>query len=119
MKDIVIIGSGGFCKQVIEIVEEINFIKPKYNLLGVIDDNEQKLDTEILGKKVIGDTDYLNNYSKENMVYGVIAIADGKIRKEISGKLLNVKWLNLIHPKAIVSNYSKLGIGNIICAGVV
>lgn len=119
MKKLFIIGSGGFSKQVIEMVEKINEIKEIYELVGLIDDNKELIGQEILGYKIIGTTDYLNEVSKKKEIYGVIAIADGKIRANLVRKLNSVKWVNLIHPKAIVSKYVKLGEGNIICAGVI
>ncbi|EOS8271169.1 MULTISPECIES: acetyltransferase [Bacillus] len=119
MKDIVVIGSGGFSKQVIEIIEQLNLINPEYKLLGIVDDNKSLVGTEVLGYEVIGDTDYIKQLSKQQKIHGVIAIADGEIREHISRKLNDVQWVNLIHPSAIVSNYTKLGEGNIICAGVV
>jgi sugar O-acyltransferase (sialic acid O-acetyltransferase NeuD family) len=119
VKDIVVIGSGGFSKQVIEIIEQINFRKREYNFIGIIDDNRELIGSNVLGYKVIGDTDYLEKLSREKKVHGVIAIADGKIRKIIAEKLKKVIWVNLIHPSAVVSKYVDLGVGNIICGGVV
>ena len=40
MKDLYIIGAGGFGREVAWIVERINSIKPTWNLKGFIDDNE-------------------------------------------------------------------------------
>lgn len=119
MKDIFVIGSGGFSKQVIEIIEEINYKENRYNLVGIIDDNKKLVGTKVLGYKVIGDTDYLNKYSTDNKVYGIIAIANSKVRETIAKKLARVFWVNLVHPTAIVSRYTQYGVGNIICAGVI
>ena len=119
MKDIVVIGSGGFSKQVIEIIELINLRKREYSLIGVIDDNKGLLGNYVLGYKVIGDTDYLKEISCKKKIYGVIAIAEGKIRSLIEKKLEKVSWTNLVHPNAIVSRYVDMGVGNIICGGVV
>lgn len=119
MKDIVIIGSGGFSKQVIEIIEQLNMVDHTYRLLGIIDDSQEKIGTEFLGYQVIGDTNYIKEYSKDRKVYGVIAVADGEVKEKLSSKLNNIEWVNLIHPSAVVSNHIKIGEGNIICAGVV
>jgi sugar O-acyltransferase (sialic acid O-acetyltransferase NeuD family) len=119
MKDIVIIGSGGFSKQVIEIVEKRNSINREYNLIGIVDDNKELIGNKVLGYEIIGDTDYLNEYSVKHKIHGVIAIANGEIREQMAKKLNNVLWLNLIHPNAVVSDYINLGHGNIICGGVV
>lgn len=119
MKDIVIIGSGGFSKQVIEIVEQKNLVEQQYNLIGIIDDNRELIGNNVLGYNIIGDTEYLQGLSEKRKIYGVIAIADGITRKRIARKLMDVIWENLIHPKAIITQYKNLGNGNIICAGVV
>lgn len=119
MKNIVVIGSGGFSKQVIEIIEQLNLINQEYKLLGVVDDNKSLVGTKVLGYEVIGDTGYIKRLSQQKDIYGVIAIADGLARKQISRKLSDVQWVNLIHPNAVVSNHKNIGEGNIICAGVV
>lgn len=119
MRDLYIIGSGGFSKQVIEIVELINNKKKTYKLAGLIDDDESLAGSKVLGYPVKGTTNYLNDLSKEHKVYGVIAIADGCIRKQIADKLKSVFWVNLIHPDTVVSKYTTLGHGNVISGGVV
>lgn len=119
MKKLFIIGSGGFSKQVIEIVEKLNETNKTYELVGLIDDDESRSEMKVLGYKIIGTTDKLKEISKVKPVYGVIAIADGLIRRKIVEKLKSINWINLVHPKAIISNHIKLGEGNIICAGTV
>ena len=119
MKKVFIIGSGGFSKQVIEIVEKLNKNENKYELMGLIDDNESLVGSNVMGYEILGNTDYLREYSEQNQVFGVIAIANWKFRKLLKTKLTAVKWLNLVHPSAVVSDYIQMGEGNVICAGVV
>lgn len=119
MKSLYIIGSGGFSKQVIEIVEEINAISKKYELVGIIDDDTTLIDKDMFGYKVIGDTNYLQDISQDNQINAVIAIGQGNVREKIYNKLPNVKWINLIHPNTIISKYISIGEGNIICGGVI
>lgn len=119
MKDIVVIGSGGFSKQVIEIIEKINMINLEYKILGLIDDDKKRNGKNVLGYEVIGDTSYVNRISQHKEIYGVIAIGDGGVRKQISDKLKYIYWENLIHPNSVVSQYGEIGEGNIICAGAV
>lgn len=119
MKKLYIVGSGGFSKQVIEIIEELNKIQPRYHLMGLIDDDKNKLGKKVLGYSIIGTTDNLKNMAEKEELFGVIAIADSTIRNELANKLKLIKWVNLIHPNATVSKYLKLGSGNIICAGTV
>ena len=94
-------------------------INKTFKLLGLIDDNQNLIGNEVLGYKLFGTTDYLKEFSYNNKVYGVIAIAEGNFRKKIFKKLNRVQWENLIHPNAMISKYVSIGKGNIICAGVV
>lgn len=119
MKKLYIIGSGGFSKQVIEIIEEMNKVEPTFEFMGLIDDDHYKMEDQVLGYPILGDTDYLKEISEKEEVYAVIAIFKGEVRESIRKNLDQVKWANLIHPKAIVSKYTKLGQGNIICGGTV
>lgn len=119
MKKLFIIGSGGFSKQVIEIVEKMNAVNKTYDLIGIIDDDESKLGKSVLGYKIVGSTKKLKEIAKTNSIYGAVAIADGSIRENIVNKINFVNWVNLIHPNTMISKYIELGKGNIICAGTV
>jgi sugar O-acyltransferase (sialic acid O-acetyltransferase NeuD family) len=118
MKKLFIIGSGGFSKQVVEIVEKLNIQSQEYDLIGLIDDNPSFIGKEVLGYKVVGSTDYLKSFARKHEVCGIIAIADGVVRKRIAKRLNSVKWINLIHPNTSISEYIKMGEGNVVCAGV-
>ena len=119
VKDLYIIGCGGFSKQVIELVEELNKREKQFHLIGLVDDNPSNFDSSVLGYRVLGDTDYLLERSLADNICAVIAIGDGCVRQKLSEALPNLEWVNLIHPKAIISRHTTLGRGNIICAGVI
>lgn len=40
-------------------------------------------------------------------------------RKEIANQMPSATFINIIHPSAIISSDVKIGVGNLICAGVV
>ena len=115
MKDIVIIGSGGFAKEVAFLIKEINKTKKQWNILGYID--------EEIGFKSGGHSVYqtdnwlINTSAKLNVVFG---IGSPNLIEEIYTKLKvnkNLSYPNLIHPN-VTGDWGNLemGIGNIICA---
>ena len=69
MKDIVIVGSGGFAKEVAFLIEECNKVEKIWNLLGFIDNVKDK----IVGKYKVYETDeWLINLNKEvHVVFGI------------------------------------------------
>lgn len=120
LKDLYIIGAGGFGREVAWLVERINEIEPTWNLKGFIDDN-----TAIHGSlqddySVIGGCDYLMNITHE--VWVVCAVGSAKIRQKIIEKLknyANVKFATLIDPSVMRSERVDIGEGSIICAGTI
>lgn len=120
LKDLYIIGAGGFGREVAWLVERINEIEPTWNLKGFIDDN-----TDIHGSlqddySVVGGCDYLMNITQE--VWVVCAIGSTKIRQKIIEKLkkyANVKFATLIDPSVMRSERVDIGEGSIICAGTI
>ena len=118
MKDIVIIGAGGFAREVAWLIENINKSKGQWNLLGFIDDDENLHGEKLNGYDILGDIGYLNKLKNE--VYCVIAIGDGKTRKQIVDRInKNRKFATLIHPDVDLSSTNLIGEGCIICCGTI
>lgn len=115
MKDIVIIGAGGFGREVAWLIEDINKVNNEWNIVGFVDDNKSIQGTEINGYKVVGDIDWL----EKQEVFVVNAIGDPIIKKKVMDKLdgSKNKYPVLIHPSVICSDRVSFGEGSIICAG--
>ena len=117
MENIVVVGAGGFGREVKMLIDQINEESPKFNFIGFYDDSVQK-GTKIAGFSVLGNIEELNIVKESTAV--CIAIGAPKIKKEIVSKLTNPKltFPNLIHPSVIMGIPLKtLGKGIIICAG--
>lgn len=117
MKDIVIIGAGGFGREVAWLIEDINQNAQQWNIVGFVDDNEKLQGQEYNGYKVVGNTDWLT----EQEYYVINAIADPFIKKIIMIKLKESQniYPTIIHPSVIFSKSTSIGKGTIICAGSV
>ena len=115
MKDIVIIGAGGFGREVAWLIEDINKVNNEWNIVGFVDDNKSIQGTEINGYKVVGDIDWL----EKQEVFVVNAIGNPVIKKKVMDKLDGSKNIYpiLIHPSVIYSERVTFGEGSIICAG--
>lgn len=115
MKDIVIIGSGGFGREVAWLIDDINDSKEEWNLLGFIDDNVDNHGMNLNGYTVLGGFDYFKEHKN---LYYVIAIGNSQTRKRIAHRCeeLHCEPATLIHPSVRISKSSKVGNGAIICA---
>lgn len=118
MKDLYIIGAGGFGREVAWIVERINSIKPTWNLKGFIDDNETLWGSTEGEYHVFGGCEYLSALED---VYAVCAVGSSNVRKKIIEKLkdTSVKLATLVDPSVLYSNSVKIGEGAIVCAGTI
>ncbi len=115
MKDIVIIGAGGFGRETAWLIEDINKVKLEWNIVGFVDDNASIQGSKINGYEVVGDINWL----KEQELFVVNAIGDPVIKKEVIDRLEGSKnkYPVLIHPSVIYSDRVTIGEGSTICAG--
>ena len=117
MKNCVIVGAGGFGREVKMLIEQINAKSKEYNVLGFYDDSTPK-GTLINGLKVLGSVEDLNQVSEPTTVS--IAIGTPMIKKKIVGQLTNplLFFPKLIHPSVSLGiSEDAIGKGTIICAG--
>lgn len=120
LKDLYIIGAGGFGREVAWLVERINSLKPTWELKGFIDDNTFVHGTTQDDYLVVGGCDYLMNLSQK--IWVVCAVGSAKTRKKIIEKLEdcpNVRFATLIDPSVMCSKRVTIGKGSIICAGTI
>lgn len=117
-KSIVIVGAGGFGREVMEIFKEQNRMSPTWDILGFIDEDEKLHGSVINGFPVLGGLDWFKQNNKKNLGC-VCAIGSCEIRKKVVERLktLGVKFYNAIHPSVIMSEFVELGEDVIICAG--
>ncbi len=113
MKEIILIGGGGHCKSVIDVIEEAG----GYKIAGIIDVPEL-LGTDVLGYPIIGNDSDIENLSNK---YTHALITVGQIRSpEIRIKLFNlVKKIGFICPtiissRAYVSKHAIIGAGTVV-----
>lgn len=126
MKDLYVIGAGGFGREVAWLIERINSDKRAkgdqelWNIKGFIDDNGEKQGRTEGAYKVVGNCDYLNKVAYDREVYAVCAIGSAKVRKRVIEKLdSRIHFPAVIDPSVLVSDRVEIGEGTIICAGTI
>lgn len=110
---IVLIGGGGHCHSVIDVIEQEN----KYEIIGIVDTKEN-IGKKVLDYKIIACDDDLKTIfqSCKNALITVGQIESNKVRVKIYNKLKEIGF-NLpviISPLAYVSNHSSIEEGTII-----
>ncbi len=118
MKDLYLIGAGGFGREIAWLAERINDKEKIWNIKGFIDDNEEIWGRMAGGYPILGGCDYLK---MQKEAYAVCTIGAAHVRKKIIEKLQdsNVKFATLIDPAVRMSKRVRIGEGCIVCAGTI
>lgn len=118
MKDIAIYGAGGFGREIACLINQINEIKPQWNMIGFFDDGVAAGTSNRYGS-VLGNYHTLNKYNKPLSI--AIAIATPKYLKKISESITNknIEFPNIIAPNVNIFDTSAftIGKGNLIFFG--
>ena len=113
MNDLIIVGASGFGREMVKYIEDINRIKPIWDLKGFIDDNLGALDGYPCDYKVIGTIrDWVPSQTEEF----VCALAFPEVKKKVVELLKDkgAKFATLIHPSALIHTYCSIGEGVVI-----
>lgn len=117
MKDIVIIGSGGFGREVAWLLEENNKIKQEWNILGYVSNDNNN---EYLKYPILGTEDWLLKY--EGFIHAACCVGNAELRHTIVNRYNdkhNIEFPPIISKDAIVAESAVIGKGAIICAGTI
>jgi sugar O-acyltransferase (sialic acid O-acetyltransferase NeuD family) len=113
MKEILLIGDGGHCKSVIDVLEQ----EGQFNIAGIIG-TDKSINSNVLGYKVIGVDSDIDRFSKIYK-YAIVAVGQVKspaIRIKIFSLLMKsgVVLPKIISPRSYVSKHAVIGSGSII-----
>lgn len=119
MKDLAIFGDGGFGREVLALIQDINRVETQWNILGFFDDGYEK-GLNINGYPTLGSVDDLNQWNSDIAI--VVSIGNPITRKNVINRIKNprVSFPTVIHPSVWIGdkNFVEIGEGGIFCAGV-
>ncbi len=105
-----VFGSGGHAKVVISSLQAQGL-----KVIGIFDDDKNKLNTNILNVPVVGTID---DCQKFKIKKAVIAIGDNNTREKIANRY-TLNWISVIHPKAIIDPSAQVGKGSVVFPGAI
>ncbi len=113
MKDIIIAGAGGFGREALELIKQINSKRKRWNIKGFIND----IPDALIGKKceygIIGTIVDWQPSANEVFVVGISSpVGKEKVANMLKSK--GAKFATLISPYAMVSDSAEIGEGCVI-----
>ena len=112
-----IIGAGGFGREVLDVIEAINAEAPTWRFLGFADDGEPALDLlNDRGAPYLGPVSKLSGSN----AHVVIGIGSPAARRSIASRCeeMGLPFATLVHPRAVLGAIVSLGQGTIVTANV-
>lgn len=110
MKKIIIVGAGGFGRELLQWIKDINQVKPTWEIAGFLDDNLHALDEYEHDTPIIGT---IKDWQpKEDEVFA-LAFGSPELKRKIVEvlKAKRAKFANIIHPTAMLSEFAHYGEG--------
>lgn len=116
-KNLIIFGAGNQSNVVTKLIEK------KYKILGYFVTKKQKKN-KFDNKKIFEiSKENIKKITKKKSFFSIIAVGDNRVRKKIFYDIekykLNLKWLTIISPKALVSDDIKIGNGSLVMPGCI
>lgn len=113
-RGIILIGGGGHCKSVIDVIE----LEGKYNILGILDNN-LPIGHSIVGYTIIGKDEDILKFSKRENTYFIITVGqiksvDARVLIYETLKRYHCKLATVISPRAYVSSNATIKRGTVI-----
>lgn len=109
--EIILIGGGGNCKKIIDMI-----ISQNMKIKGILDDKYNDIEIDFYrNTKIIGKIDELSNYKEYDII---LTIGSIDFRKDFFNKYNNYNFPNLFHTQACISESTNLGKGIVIHYGV-
>jgi len=117
MDSIVIIGSSGHAKVIIDIVEQ----EGRYKIAGLLDLN-RKVGEQTLGYQILGRHEDLPQLVTTHALKGaIVAIGDNFVRSKVAVRVKeacpSLLFVSARHPKASIGRDASVGEGTVIMAG--
>jgi sugar O-acyltransferase (sialic acid O-acetyltransferase NeuD family) len=118
LQEIVIVGAGGFGREVCQWIEDLNRAKPTFKVLGFLDGDAARHDQISHDLPILGDVDWL---AGRGGVGAVIGVGSPAVKRKLVARLRPYTEIfpSVIHPGAVVGRYVEIGEGVIICPGVI
>jgi len=118
MKKIVLLGAGGHCKVIIDIIRSKN----EYEIIGIT--SKDKAESKIYDIPVIGNDDLLKSCFASGVKYAFITLGglgNIQVRNKLfdMAKEIGFKIPILIHDQTVVSPHASIGEGTCVMPGVI
>jgi len=120
MRRVVIIGAGGFAREVLDVIDAANGVRPSMEPVGWIVDRQYAEPGAVINDlPVLGGFEWLAEHAGE--VHAVCGVGAPELRRKLVARARDagVPFCSVIHPNAVLTRWITLGDGVVITAGCI
>ncbi len=116
MKDLLIVGAGGFGRELLQWVKDINQVEPKWQIKGFLDDDLNALDGKKCDYGIVGK---IQDWQPSENEEFALAIAAPKTKEAVVNllKARGAVFAEIIHPEARICDFAEWGEGLVMYPG--
>lgn len=109
----IVVGGGGFGKEVLWTALSLNTIDQQYDILGYCDDDPAKKGQMIYDYSVLGTPEEVDANIGEKPCF-TCSIGDNEVRAQVVARVLALGWtpVSIIHPSVIIADDVVIGDGS-------
>ena len=116
----VILGGGGHARVVLDSLQGA----PEVRVCGILDPNRQLWGTDMLGVRVLGGDELLEQLARDGascFTIGLGSVGDSQPRRRLFafGRQFGLEPLTVVHPRATLSRWATIGAGSHLLPGAI
>jgi len=120
LERVVIIGAGGFARELLDVFDAINAVEASFDVLGfIVDSPFGTPGTSVNAKPILGDFAWLADNAKKVKAICGVGASDHRFGLIKRAEETGVRFCNAIHPRAVMTSWVNLGHGTVVTAGAV
>ena len=115
---LIIAGAGGFARETVSLVGAINSVAPRWELVGIVDDDPGLEGSLVAGLPVLGPLDILNERTDVRVAVCIGNPSSPRVRERVVERLRldPQRCATLVHPAAVVPDSARIGAGSVVHA---
>ena len=119
-RPLLLVGTGGFARETLELVNALNRVEPTWHVVGMLDDDPATHGRDVLGFAVVGPSAAVHDHP-DALVAACVASPDDPMRRLALVARLDLpaeRYATLVHPTAVVPTSASIGPGSVVHAGI-
>lgn len=117
IQPVVVYGAGGNGRETVQLIEDVNAHRARWDVLGFIDDDPTMHGREINGLPVLGGVDWLSGEGVNARI--ALGVSSPKAKRRIVARVGSdtQRFITIVHPSVRLCRWLEIGPGTAIAAG--